>query len=197
MRNYIKRWLSVALWHSVGPIDLWTGIASLCLGVADHALPKMQLVTKFGWQLPLWMIAGIIIVRLVLSPYWITKEDTENIEKLKVILGLDRRRIAIKDKLGKGLETLINFMKECRIEGTNNDDLKKRIFSWFDEFQNFVRDAYGEGELTYLQYGTDTVVYSDSSKPNEELRVFLDHLSKRLTKILQNADNKPIKDNYI
>jgi hypothetical protein len=74
MRSFYWRWIKTAFRHSLGPIDLWTGIITAALAVVDHFIPRLQLVTIYGWQIPLWILAAIMAVRLILAPYWLYSE---------------------------------------------------------------------------------------------------------------------------
>lgn len=95
MWSYIKRRLSMAFWHSFGPIDFWTALASTTLGVADHLAPNMHLMTQYAWQIPLWVCGAIIAVRLMLSPYWINQEDAAEIAQFKTKLS-DRGNLEVR-----------------------------------------------------------------------------------------------------
>lgn len=84
-QNYLRRWLKTAFTRSPSAIDLWTGAACAVLGVADHYLPQMQLMSSFGWQVPIWILAGVMAVRLIMAPYWMAKTDAKEIARLKAI----------------------------------------------------------------------------------------------------------------
>ena len=76
MRSFYWRWLKTSFRHSLGPIDLWTGLAASILGVAAHFLPDGEAaITALAWQVPLWALGLVMLVRLILAPYWMWKED--------------------------------------------------------------------------------------------------------------------------
>jgi hypothetical protein len=82
MAAFYWRWLKTALRHSIGPIDLWTGLVAAILGLLDHYLPQAGLMTSYGWQVPIWVLAAVILVRLLLAPYWMWQEDASKIATL-------------------------------------------------------------------------------------------------------------------
>lgn len=40
-------------------------------------------MTTYGWQIVIWAVAGVVLVRLGLAPYWIWKEQQKHIVKLE------------------------------------------------------------------------------------------------------------------
>jgi hypothetical protein len=75
MRAFYRRWLKTAFTHSVGVFDLWTGLITAALGVVDHIWPQGQLMTTYAWQIPVWALAAVMAMRLLLAPYWMWIED--------------------------------------------------------------------------------------------------------------------------
>lgn len=76
MWKFYWRWLKTAVRHSLGPIDLWTGIIASILAVAAHFLPGGEAVVfALAWQVPLWAFGLVIVVRLLLAPYWMWLDD--------------------------------------------------------------------------------------------------------------------------
>jgi hypothetical protein len=59
MLHYYWRWLKAAFTQSIGPIDLWTGLAGAALGIVDHYVPAAQLMTAYAWQIPIWALSGV------------------------------------------------------------------------------------------------------------------------------------------
>lgn len=73
--RFYLRWVKTALWHSPGAIDLWAGLAGALLGIVDHYVPQQGLMTAFGWQVPIWAVGIVLIIRFLAAPYWMAKED--------------------------------------------------------------------------------------------------------------------------
>jgi hypothetical protein len=82
-RSFYWRWLRTAFRHSLGPIDLWTGIAAAGLAIIDHYIPERQLMSALAWQIPIWALPAIMLVRLLVAPYWMNQEDNATIASLK------------------------------------------------------------------------------------------------------------------
>jgi hypothetical protein len=71
MRQFYWKWLKTALSHSLGIADLCSSTAGAICGVLVHYVPESQsLVTNLTWQIPLWTLGAIVVVRMLLAPYW-------------------------------------------------------------------------------------------------------------------------------
>jgi hypothetical protein len=90
MWGFYGRWLKTALWHGLGPADLWSGLVGALLGVADHYWPHLQLLPLYGWQIPIWAFATFFVGRLVMAPYWMWLED-QKVSPAKVDLAKRKR----------------------------------------------------------------------------------------------------------
>lgn len=85
MWQYYLRWIKISLTHSLGPIDLWAGLAGVGLAIVDHFIPEKQL-TALAWQLPVWTAASVIVVRLLAAPYWMDKEHVARASAAKSLV---------------------------------------------------------------------------------------------------------------
>ncbi len=81
--RYCGLWFRRAFTESLGAVDLWTGLVSAALGLADHYLPRLQIMNSLGWEIPLWVLAGVLLVRLLVAPYWIWKEQQDELARLR------------------------------------------------------------------------------------------------------------------
>jgi hypothetical protein len=75
MRTYYLRLIKTAFSRSLGQIDLWTGAFASILGLVDHYLPQANIMTSYAWMIPVWALALVMLVRLLLAPYWMWKGD--------------------------------------------------------------------------------------------------------------------------
>ncbi len=82
---YLWRVIRRAFTQAPGIVDLWTGALSAALGVVDHYVPNLSLLTTYEWQISLWLIAGVVLARLLLAPYWIASESGAEIAKLEAL----------------------------------------------------------------------------------------------------------------
>jgi hypothetical protein len=73
--TFYLRWLKTAFRHSLGAVDLWSGIAGALLGIVDHFMPERGLATHLAWQLPLWVLGAVAIARFLAAPYWMAMEN--------------------------------------------------------------------------------------------------------------------------
>jgi len=163
--------------------------------------------TDAGWDQIIQYLAVALAIPVVFIGLWtwnfirLPAKDSAGkdlkIADLESVLQLDKRRIAIKEKLGVALSDGQKIMNECRAEGIERTDLEDRANKWYEGLHNFVTACFGGGEANYLRHGVDGgVVYSDGSKPNEDLRLNIQRALKQLTHILQGADTKPIRDDF-
>src|ERR1700704_4091338 len=116
-RLYYWRWLKTAFRHSLGPIDLWAGLAGAALAVADHFLPEKQLITALAWQIPLWALGLIIIARLLLAPFWMAKEDAIRLAEFES-----------KAELAGALSALADYLAPANEMMNRHIDTKEQLF---------------------------------------------------------------------
>jgi hypothetical protein len=84
---YFRKWLKTAFGQSIGPIDLYSGLGAAAVTGIAHFLPAWEgELNNLVWQIPLWVAAAVVGVRLALAPYWIWRSQTEKIEALKLRL---------------------------------------------------------------------------------------------------------------
>jgi len=109
MGKYYWRVLQAAFTHSLGAVDLWTGVAIAVLGLVDHLMPQPHLMTEYAWQIPVWAVAAVLGLRLLLAPFRLAKEDAGQIAALKLAVhDKDARQKALDQlwalrKIGVGL----------------------------------------------------------------------------------------------
>jgi hypothetical protein len=172
-------------------------VSSYLLGGYDFTLGELKSWGMFTFA---WLVIAnlsFLAFNWWMSPSRLAQQDSDRIAALELAQQSDRRRIGIKDKLGVALDGGRKLMAECRAEGIERTDLEDRANKWYEGLQNFVTACFGEGEANYLRHGVDGgVVYSDGSKPNEDLRLNIQRALKQLTHILQGADTKPIRDDF-
>src|SRR5258707_563955 len=82
-KQFFFAWMRRAFTQSLGPIDLWAGLLAAALGVIDHYWPAGQLMSSLGWQVPVFALAAVMVVRLLLAPYWMAKDDAAKIARLE------------------------------------------------------------------------------------------------------------------
>ena len=83
MLSYYGRWFRTAFTHSMGLFDLWTGLVTAALGVVDHYWPAAQIMTTYAWQIPVWALAAVAAVRLLLAPYWMWSAQRDQTSALE------------------------------------------------------------------------------------------------------------------
>ncbi|MHB1564481.1 MAG: hypothetical protein ACYCXP_10380 [Leptospirillum sp.] len=73
--------LRTAWKHAFGYADLISSSVGAMLAVIIHFSPKWkQLLTGVLWQIPIWILATVAIVRLISAPFWLWKIDRGEIK---------------------------------------------------------------------------------------------------------------------
>ena len=83
MRKYFAEWLRAAFTHGLSVSDLWASIIAAGLGILDHYLPAAKLMTTYAWQIPIWSLAAVMALRLIMAPYWIAQKKVAETALLK------------------------------------------------------------------------------------------------------------------
>jgi len=85
LRTYIWRWLGAAFSHALGVIDLWAGLGGAVVAGIAHFLPQEQAaeLNSLAWQVPLWALGVVMLVRIVLAPYWLYRDLDSDYSTLK------------------------------------------------------------------------------------------------------------------
>lgn len=133
MIDFYIRWIKTTFRHSIGLIDLWTGLGAAMLGLADHYLPHAQLMTNYGWKIFIWALAAVIIVRLILAPYWIFDEDRKQISALKKLID-DKE-----EEKQRKIEALWALRKDG-VKLRNAQIIESEVDSWKQKFDQW-RDS--------------------------------------------------------
>jgi hypothetical protein len=103
MRGYYGRLLKAAFWHSLGPIDLWSGLVGLIAPALLHYRPELgSVVNAYLWQVPFWIAGAVVVVRILLAPYWLARDDAERIARLNGEMSrLSAKRTELRVKFDK------------------------------------------------------------------------------------------------
>jgi uncharacterized membrane protein len=147
MRDYFWRWLKTAFTHSLGPIDLWTGMAVAALGILDHYWPQAQIMTAYGWQIPIWVLAAVMLVRLLCAPYWMAQEDAAKLAKAEADRQTRDGKKALRDRLAQFLDAGTKLMTRCRNPQEPKVPLIQAIADWQKEVAEFIASNLDHGFL--------------------------------------------------
>lgn len=83
-KTYMWNWFSTACSQSLGTADLWSSVIGAALAIIVHFFPKSEAaVSALAWQVPLWVLAGVIFMRFMLAPYWIWKDQNANFKAVE------------------------------------------------------------------------------------------------------------------
>lgn len=118
MGNYYLRVIKAAFTHAVGPLDLWTGLITAVLGVVDHLLPEPHLMAAYAWQIPIWTLAAVMAVRLLLAPFWLAQEAAAKTAALEAAVADATPRLKLVE---------IKERRHQRIEGNTDQEFTLNI----------------------------------------------------------------------
>ena len=77
-------WIWVAFRHSWGITDYIGPVAGIIIAYLLPRYPQWgSTLIELTWQIPLGILGGLVIVRLLLAPYWMYKESRQRIKALK------------------------------------------------------------------------------------------------------------------
>jgi hypothetical protein len=193
MGKFIRRWFKTALRHSVGVADLVSSTVAAAGAVITHYAPQAtEIWQEWAWQIPVWVLCGIVVVRLALAPYWIWQEDQEKIAIQAKQLNYDARRLGIKNRLGKAITDGRIYSDLCRRPGLDNAALMQRSDEWYAATNDFILQAFGEGESQLFQSGTGIVHIGGIEGPHKELNRGIETRLRRLNELIQRADTVSI-----
>ena len=195
MRAYYLLWLKTAFTHSLGKLDLWTGLIVVALGIFGHYWPQTQLMTTYGWQIPIWALAGIMLMRLFLAPYWIARDQKKVSKCLQDQLDERKRRQRTVDKLAQLHQQCLQLLM---ITVDSNDDYtswKQEIEDWYKRAQTEIEGSLGFAEMELFRTFSAPVFFDLSFHPFSErhqhdlrffgarhhkLRIIIDDMNNRL-----------------
>lgn len=70
--------------HTLGNADLLSSGVGAGLAIIVHFFPKAApAVTASLWEIPIWALASVAVMRLCCAPYWIWKTSEKEIKNLK------------------------------------------------------------------------------------------------------------------
>ncbi len=118
-RGFYWLWLSTAFRHSIWRGDGVAFLLGIAIPIARNAVPNWESVmNELTWQIPLGVFGSIVLVRLILAPYWLYKEKVKEINRLSALMGNkdeSREKRQLKLDLGKllldGKEILMDLEK--------------------------------------------------------------------------------------
>ncbi len=89
---FYKNWLKTALLHKYavfGQWDLWAGLISTLAPIFEHFFPASKPVMEANsWVIPVLIFGAVILIRLILSPYWIWNDQNSKIIELEAKFNL-------------------------------------------------------------------------------------------------------------
>jgi|SRR6266480_787363 len=175
--------LRMALTHSLGSTQDTLFFLAIAVGVFTFAVPNVQVLDVTGWQVALTVFSGVVILRLLLAPYWIYKADQQTIERLQNPVGPTQEALdGLAELLSEGIHDILN-----RPVATPEDivalvafesDWNQRLFAHLDA--NFPRaDA-----LHVERLGTvPNVPFAHASRLFPQHQRILGHFARREERI--------------
>lgn len=93
MLHYYFLWLKTIFTRLPGIVDLWSGIIGAILTITSQYISNNSSLAQYFPWIPVWVLAAVFVIRLILAPYWIWKEQKKNIleqnkEKISCLLAI-------------------------------------------------------------------------------------------------------------
>ncbi len=86
-KAYYWLWLRIAFRHSIGLGDGVGFLIGIVAPVIRQFIPNWDsAMNELAWQIPLGVFGSIVMVRLLLSPYWIHKDGKKECNELLALL---------------------------------------------------------------------------------------------------------------
>lgn len=182
MRAYYLRLAKTAFSRSIGPIDLWTGLVVALLGLVDHYWPQGELMMTYGWEIPIWALAAVMLVRISLAPFWMSAEDTAKIETLSNALDNKRARQAALNDLWK--------LRRKGVELRNQHIELAGIPDWENDFKVWQSEVFAAAEIASVHLRNHLEILNEVSRPPDNVNPvskyhfrLLSHMSEMLRRM--------------
>jgi hypothetical protein len=136
-------------------------------GIVTSLVPQVEvLVDLHGWQVATIVLGGIIVVRLVLAPYWIWKDDQEQLSVLTDQTAAntkDAQRLAAKtealDDIAEEISWAVNNLVNPKPHPASTADpetarvaFDTKLTAWCDRVSKKLanRDVFTHGDQTHF-----------------------------------------------
>lgn len=156
MRRYYWRWLKTAFNRALGVVDLWSGVAGAVITLLAHLLPEWRdTLNGLVWQVPLWSLATVMLVRLFLAPYWMWLEDDKKIRALTLSAASRQQRAQAASAKVEAFEDILSRGQKIYEQWVLSDQdyatWRERYESWRDKAASLVRTHEGHRALGLFQ----------------------------------------------
>ena len=190
--SYFWRWLRTAFTHSIGLVDLVSGFAGAAVALVTHFAPAWApTVSALSWQIPIWAALAVIVVRLVLAPYWMHQEDAVKMGQLEDLRLTQDRRRAIRNRLGEFMDRgreLADLAAKQDLPPPETEGNK-----WLQDLTQFLdnTDGLGPAYVARLNNSNGLPVMHSSiiSEPHRKISLGLRFRLARLEQFLQEMAN--------
>lgn len=109
------------------------------LAIICHFLPNgEQIINRLAWQIPIWALASVMLVRLAMAPYWIWKKDQQEINELQKTLGTPKSQ---QEAFDFYLDNEIKYLNELK---SKNDPDFKNLLAWIVKTSEGFKTAMGD-----------------------------------------------------
>src|SRR5437762_13436458 len=78
--EFLWRWAWTAFARSLGPADLLSSaLGALAAYLIGDSPPVMS---ELAWKIPVFSLAAVTMLRLAVAPYWIWRQEREDVVRL-------------------------------------------------------------------------------------------------------------------
>jgi hypothetical protein len=173
--TYISLVLRTALRHSFHSTHSILLALFIAVGLITYCVPQVQVMIDVnGWQVAGLVLASIVIVRLVLAPYWLWRD--QQIENQQLAQQLDRRRAREKALH----EIALLRAREASLRIRMERDTQSTV-DWTQEFEDLrkeiaekIKKGFGDAEAELYTIAGNLTPRSSINVANPKHRMQLE-----------------------
>jgi hypothetical protein len=165
----------------------------VAVGLLTYFIPQVEvMIDLHGWQVATVVLASIILVRLVLAPYWIWRDDGRIISNLNSKLTDKTKKQAAIDDLAEEIrwatDNLVNPNPHPLASGSGNiiesiDAWQRRCNEWYEKISKKLQNREFFTRTQQLHFDILTIVDQDSTLGNPYFNHRFNILSTKIKRL--------------
>ena len=128
MLKFYWKWIEVSVKPSFGLADGIGFVLGIAIPVVIHFVPRWETaMSNLAWQIPLGIFSTIFLIRLILAPYWIYKQQEVEISGLEGKLASLQNELEEERNQRKPILTLVSPINAAILWDETNKKVMARI----------------------------------------------------------------------
>jgi hypothetical protein len=159
----------------------------IAVGLLTYFIPQLEvMIDLHGWQVATVVLAGIVLVRLVLAPYWIWTDDSRIISDLNSKLADKSKKQGAIDDLAEEIrwatENLVNPNPHPLAPG-GNITWERQCKEWYEKISRKLQNRDFFTRAQQLHFDILTIVDQDSTLGNPYFNHRFNILSTKIKRL--------------